>query len=88
MLRLICSLPVSSGLLLASFATIAAPITINSSNMQVSANYYSGASMVANDVSTAYGSRSLLAVEGAISSALDINWADTGSGGLFDFDFN
>lgn len=88
MLRLICSLSVSSGLLLASFATIAAPITIDSSNMVVIAKDASGGSVTSSDANTAYGSRSLLAVDSAISSALDINWVDTGSGGLFDFDFN
>ncbi|PCJ22626.1 MAG: hypothetical protein COA96_13875 [SAR86 cluster bacterium] len=88
MLKLICSLSASSVLLLVSFAANASPITINSSYIRSIAYDSSTGSTTDLDTSTAFGSRSLLAVHGGSSSATDINWVDTGSGALLDFDMS
>lgn len=87
MLKFICSLSASSALLLVSFAANASPITINSSLIRSDVVGTSGVDLD-TDTSLAYGARSLLAVSGASISTTDINWVDTGSGALLDFDFN
>ena len=88
MLKFISSLCTASLLLLAALTANASPITITSSYIGVYA--YDGIAGDVNDVDTsvAFGSRSILAVDGGNSSATDINWVDTGSGALLDFDMN
>jgi|GEM_PF-3590977 len=66
----------------------ASPITITSSNIVVRANdafLYSG---IASDTSTTFGSRTITATDGGITSTTSINWTDTGTGALLDFDFD
>lgn len=88
MLKLVCSLSASSVLLLASVVANASPITIDSSTIRAVATDGVGGSVNNSDSSLAFGSRSLLAVDGTASSSTDSNWIDTGSGALFDFDLN
>ncbi|MBK6471195.1 MAG: PEP-CTERM sorting domain-containing protein [Betaproteobacteria bacterium] len=67
----------------------AAPITIDSSTLSTAA--YAGAigGFIDTDVdvSTAFGARTLSSAVGGSSATTAINWQDTGSGALFDFDF-
>ena len=88
MLRQLSTLAAGFSLLLASFAASASPIIINSSNIVSIANDAIGSGRTVEDTSTAFGSRSLLAIDGAANSSTNINWVDTGSGALFDFDMN
>jgi MYXO-CTERM domain-containing protein len=88
MLKLICSLTASSLLLLVSFTANASPITITNSSIGSYARDGLVGGVYDVDTSVLFGSRSLLAVDGGSSSATDINWVDTGSGALFDFDMN
>lgn len=88
MSKFIFSLAASLGLMLAAFAVSASPITITSS--YIGAYSYDGAAGDDNDVDTsvAFGARSLLAVDGGNSSSTNINWVDTGSGALLDYDMS
>ena len=66
--------------------TQASPVTIQLANLQVlAADYSSGLS--GSDYSTAFGNRTLAMNQGISSSSTTSNWVDTGSGALFDFDF-
>jgi len=76
--------------LLLSFAAAqvaAAPITIT--NSYVYTIVYDGvsSSYTDQDFSTAYGTRTMTSTYGGNSSTTDVNWQDTVSGALFDFDF-
>lgn len=86
MTRPFYSVAVGFLVLLASLSVNASPITINSSFVRAFAYDGSSVANAQDDTSTAFGARSLLAVAGAYSSAVDLNWVDTGSGALIDFD--
>ncbi len=88
MLRQLCTFTAGTVLLMASIAANASPITISSASIFAQTDDDSGSYGSDLDSSTAFGARSLLAVQGGHSSAIDINWEDTGSGALFDFDVN
>ena len=65
----------------------AAPVTINLSNVRTDAGI--GNSLdIDDDPSTAYGTRTLTSALGGNSSTIHVDWQDTGSGALFDFDFS
>lgn len=73
--------------LTAATQAFGAPVTILSSALATIAND-SVASDTDYDYSTAYGQRTLTSSRGVTSSTTLIDWRDTGSGALFDFDFD
>lgn len=74
------------GLALAAHVA-AAPVTVNSSSLITQAD--NGSSVDTNfDNITAFGTRTLSSTFGGSSSTIYTDWQDTGSGALFDFDFD
>lgn len=66
---------------------IGAPVTVTSSTLYTIAHDASAHDQD-YDLSTAWGTRTLSSSQGASSSTTRIDWRDTGSGALFDFDFD
>jgi hypothetical protein len=60
----------------------AAPVTVDTAGTQAITQ-----GSVATDTSRAFGMRSVVSSAGGSSSTTFVNWQDTGTGALFDFDF-
>ena len=86
MRRLLVTL-VFGGVCAFPIAASASPITINSSFLGNCVSDGISGGVCPTDSSTVYGQRVLTATDGGASATTWLNWIDTGTGALFDFDF-